>query len=63
MKKKKKLGLINLNSICTAKEALNKRKRQLPEWEKVFANKDTAPEVGPSRNQPPHSEGWRTQAY
>ena len=64
MKKKiKKLGLINLNSICTAKETLNKRKRQPPEWEQLFANEDTVPEVGPSRNQAAHSEDWRAQVY
>jgi len=60
-KTEKKSDLINLNSICTAKENLNKRKRQPPEWEKLFANEDTVAEVGPSGNQAPHLEGWRTQ--
>ena len=62
-KKKKKLGIINLNSICTAKETLNKRKRQPPEWEKLFANVDTVPEDRPLRNQAAHSEGWRAQVH
>ena len=33
--------LIKLKSFCTAKEILNKTKRQLREWEKIFANEAT----------------------
>ena len=29
---------IKLNSFCIAKEIINKTKRQLNEWEKLFAN-------------------------
>ena len=32
---------MKLKSFCIANETINKTKRQLPEWEKIFANEAT----------------------
>ena len=32
------MGLHQTKNFCTAKETINKMKRQLTEWEKIFAN-------------------------
>ena len=39
------MGLTKLISFCTAKETMNKMKRQPIEWKKVFSNDMTSKEL------------------
>ena len=51
--------MIKLKSFSTAKETINKTKRQLTEWEKIFANEVTNKGLNLQNIQTPHAAQYK----
>ena len=56
-----KWDLIKLKSFYTAKETINKMKRQPTEWEKIFANKGLTRYYSPKYIKSSWSSGYESK--
>ena len=56
-----KWDLVKLKSFCTAKESINKVKKQPLEWEKIFSNEATDKGLIPQRYKQPMQHNIKKQ--